>query len=302
MDANGATFVYNGAQYVPYVAPTTMEIAAEYFGKAVSALTSASNYINGVVAPAAEPVASTIAQLQTSAAAQLPETVTSTLGKEVAVEGLGSTTAGAVVALAGPTVLPIVNYLWKGWGRSSEFKQAQQESDKVLKDALAEVNNDTAIEMLEDQIEKSRNQANNHGQKYNDSKFFSLSNIAKHTLTVLAPFCVLPQVGFTVAATAAVVGLTTRAITHVMNYRGEGQTAVAEHANYKPLDDLRAKLQIAVNDRGDIDDADKRLEEVTDERNNLRLGLALANQRIQALENPAPQDIIPRPMTPPVAQ
>ena len=236
MDANGATFVYNGAQYVPYVAPTTMEIAAEYFGKAVSALTSASNYINGVVAPAAEPVASTIAQLQTSAAAQLPETVTSTLGKEVAVEGLGSTTAGAVVALAGPTVLPIVNYLWKGWGRSSELAQVKTENNQALKTALQQAgrNSDAAFATTVTQIKKSDTKAQQHEKNAQDS-FFSFKNMLKHSVTVLAPFCVLPQVGFTVAAAAAFAGITTRAVTHILNYRAEAKLCAQERADTDTL-------------------------------------------------------------------
>ncbi|MGI9279052.1 MAG: hypothetical protein ACR2PX_05395, partial [Endozoicomonas sp.] len=221
-----------------------MEIAAEYFGKAVSALTSASNYINGVVAPAAEPVASTIAQLQTSAAAQLPETVTSTLGKEVAVEGLGSTTAGAVVALAGPTVLPIVNYLWKGWGRSSELSDLKTENQQVLLSALAKSDKDIdgAIESIEKQTAKINLMTREHNKNTQDS-FFSFKNMLKHTVTVLAPFCVLPQVGFAVAGTAALVGLTTRAVTHVLNHRGEASQVTAEQKSATSLRQLRNRLQ-----------------------------------------------------------
>ncbi|WP_153301716.1 hypothetical protein [Endozoicomonas arenosclerae] len=244
MDANGATFLYNGTQYVPFIEPSTVEMAtemaADYFGKTVTAFTSASNYINGVVAPYVAPVSSKIAELQTA----LPEAVSSALGKEVAIEGVGSTTVGTIAALAGPTVLPIVNYFRNSWNRSSELSNLQAENNKVLLDALAKSDRDIdgAIETADAQIAKTNLLVRKHKQDAKDS-FFSFKNMLKHTVTVLAPFCVLPQVGFAVAGTAALVGLTTRAVTHVLNYRGEASQATEEHKSTASLRQLRNRLQ-----------------------------------------------------------
>ncbi|WP_152558848.1 hypothetical protein [Endozoicomonas numazuensis] len=248
MDANGATFVYNGAQYVPFVEPGTLEkatqLASEYLGMAVTGATDAANYINGVVAPYVTPVTSKIVELQNAAAGQLPEAVTSTLGQEVTVKGVGSATAGTVAAVALPSVLPIVNYIRKGLGRSFELSGLKSENQKALDNVLAQsaTNINDAIETADAQIAKANLMVRKHKQNAKDS-FFSFKNILKHTVTVLAPFCVLPQVGFAVAGTAAVVGLTARAVTHVLNYRGEASQAVAEQKSASSLRQLRNRLQ-----------------------------------------------------------
>ncbi|WP_062269210.1 hypothetical protein [Endozoicomonas arenosclerae] len=244
MDMTAKTFVYNGTHYVQYFEPTNTTVAADFMDKNATLIQSAQNYINGCIAPYIAPVTSRIADLQAAAKTWLPDAVTSAVGQEVAVEGVGSTSVGTIATLVGPTVLPVVNYLRNSWNRSSELVQVKSENNKALKTALQQAarDSDAAFATTIKQIKNSDTKAQQHEKNAKDS-FFSFKNMMKHSVTVLAPFCVLPQVGFTVAATAAVVGITARAITHVLNHRAEAKLCAQEREDTDTLRQFNHELE-----------------------------------------------------------
>ena len=267
METSANTFIYNGSQYVPFVEPSKAAKASHYLGKAVTTVTETASYIRGVVTPYIASATSKVAELQTAAAGQLPGAVTSTVGQEITIKGIGSATVGTVAALAGSTVLPIVNYVRKGLGRSFELSSLKAENQKVLTTALAQSgrNIDSAIKTIENQTAKINLMTRKHNQNAQDS-FFSVKNMLKHTVTVLVPFCVLPQVGFAVAGTAALVGLTARAATHVLNYRGEASQVVAEQNSASSLRQLRNRLQEQKDTHQELKDTHQELKDTDAEK------------------------------------
>ncbi|MGI9279053.1 MAG: hypothetical protein ACR2PX_05400 [Endozoicomonas sp.] len=233
METAGKTFVYNGSHYVQYIEPTKMEATTAYLGKAVTLANDAANYINGCVAPYIAPVTSKIAALQAGAASWLPESVVTTLGQ-----------SASCAAIAAPTVVPVLGYINKAWGRSSELAQVKTENNQALKTALQQAgrNSDAAFATTVKQIKESDTKAQRHEKNAQDS-FFSFKNMLKHSVTVLAPFCVLPQVGFAVAATAAFAGITTRVVTHILNDRAEAKLCAAERADTDALRQFNNELE-----------------------------------------------------------
>ncbi|KEQ16493.1 hypothetical protein [Endozoicomonas numazuensis] len=279
MDIAEKTFIYNGTHYVQSTEPANLEAASNYLGKAVTFISDAANYINGCVASYVAPVSNRIAELQASI---LPDTMKSALAREVSVKGVGSATLGTIAAgatVAAPTVVPVLGYLWQNWGRSSELKQIKAQNNEALRTALQQAGRDSnaAFTTPLKQIKTSDIKTRKH-EKNAEDRFFSFKNMLKHSVTVLAPFCVLPQVGFTVAATAALAGITTRAVTHILNRRAEAKLCAEERADTDALRLFNHEL-------------DRRLsfEDVLIER-NLDLGrkqgeLETAQEQLQVAQN-----------------